>query len=60
VKGAGNNVTTLTYNFNDQQMTRGTSYYRLKQVDFGGKYSYSEICSVNNNGDGGVSFIQIQ
>ena len=25
-------------------------------MDFSGKFSYSEICSVTNNGDGGVSF----
>lgn len=55
-KGAGNSVTRLEYAFNDQNPYKGISYYRLKQVDFSGKFSYSEICSVTNNGDGGVSF----
>ncbi len=54
--GAGNSVTRLEYAFNDQNPYKGISYYRLKQVDFSGKFSYSEICSVTNNGDGGVSF----
>lgn len=56
LKGAGNNITTLNYNFNDQNSLKGIAYYRLKQVDIGGKYTYSEICSVTNNGDGGVAF----
>jgi len=54
--GAGNSVTRLEYSFNDQNPIKGISYYRLKQVDFGGKFTYSEICSVSNSGDGGVSF----
>lgn len=55
-KGAGNSVTRLEYTFNDQNPLKGISYYRLKQVDFDGKTTYSQICSVTNNGDGGVSF----
>jgi hypothetical protein len=54
--GAGNSVTTLNYNYKDQNPIKGISYYRLKQVDFGGKTTYSQICSVTNYGDGGVSF----
>jgi hypothetical protein len=56
VNGAGNSLTTLNYNYNDVNPISGLSYYRLKQVDFNGKFSYSEICSVTNNGDGNVSF----
>ena len=54
--GAGNNNTTLYYSFKDQNTLKGISYYRLKQVDFDGKFAYSEICSVSNDGDGGVLF----
>jgi hypothetical protein len=56
VDGAGNSLTTLNYSFKDENPLSGISYYRLKQVDFNGKFSYSEICSVTNNGDGNVSF----
>lgn len=55
-QGAGNSVTTLNYSYNDQNSVKGLLYYRLKQVDFGGKFTYSEICSTTNNGDGGVAF----
>jgi hypothetical protein len=54
--GAGNSVTTLNYFFKDDNSLKGISYYRLKQVDFDGKFSYSEICSLTNNGDGNISF----
>lgn len=36
------------YSFTDETPIIGVSYYRLKQVDKDGKYSYSEIRSVNN------------
>ncbi|MBI3520896.1 MAG: T9SS type A sorting domain-containing protein [Bacteroidetes bacterium] len=54
--GAGNSLVTLNYNYSDPNPLKGISYYRLKQVDFNGKYTYSSICSVTNNGDGGVAF----
>ncbi|MFN8116464.1 MAG: T9SS type A sorting domain-containing protein [Bacteroidia bacterium] len=56
VDGAGNSLNTLHYSYKDQNPIKGLSYYRLKQVDFNGKFTYSEICSVNNDGDGNISF----
>jgi len=29
---------------------KGISYYRLKQTDFDGQYSYSDIVAINNDG----------
>lgn len=55
-KGAGNSITRLEYAYNDQNSLKGISYYRLKQVDYDGKTTYSQICAVTNNADGGVSF----
>ncbi|RIJ41670.1 CARDB domain-containing protein [Pontibacter oryzae] len=43
VKGAGNSSVTLNYSFVDAKAPVGTSYYRLKQVDFDGKYEYSTV-----------------
>lgn len=37
VKGGGNSASELTYQFSDNNPFQGTSYYRLKQVDFSGK-----------------------
>lgn len=49
VKGAGNSYESITYNTVDQSPYHGTSYYRLKQVDFDGKYEYSIVESVSLN-----------
>lgn len=42
VDGAGNSNTLLSYNAIDENPFQGTSYYRLKQVDFNGEFSHSE------------------
>lgn len=49
VAGAGNSNTIKEYIFNDPVPLNGTSYYRIKQTDYDGKYSYSEITSVEFN-----------
>lgn len=46
VKGAGNASTLQQYEFTDLRPLQGTSYYRLKQVDFDGQFSYSDLRSV--------------
>lgn len=46
VEGAGNSTSLLNYNFNDVKPLNGLSYYRLKQVDFDGAVSYSDIVGV--------------
>ena len=44
VKAAGNSNTLLTYRFNDKNVVANQDYYyRLKQVDFDGKFDYSAI-----------------
>tara|TARA_Y100000589_G_scaffold147205_1_gene140793 strand:- start:27640 stop:28833 length:1194 start_codon:yes stop_codon:yes gene_type:complete len=42
VKGAGNSHRILNYKFYDDSSIYGITYYRLKQTDFDGKYSYSQ------------------
>ena len=48
VKGAGTKGTATLYKEQDEHPLNGNSYYRLKQVDFGGKSSYSHIVFVNS------------
>jgi hypothetical protein len=43
IKGAGNHNGILNYTTVDANPFNGVSYYRLKQVDFDGTVSYSEI-----------------
>ena len=46
VKGSGTSDFTNEYHFNDKNPLLGVNYYRLKQVDFDGTFSYSEVTSV--------------
>jgi len=46
IDGSGNSTQPISYSFIDTDPPEGTSFYRLKQVDFNGSYSYSHFCSV--------------
>ncbi len=46
IEGAGNSNQILNYDYIDQDPYNQVSYYRLKQTDFDGSYSYSEIREV--------------
>ena len=46
VAGAGNSNTHRNYLYEDLHPHSGRSYYRLKQVDFDGRFTYSSIESV--------------
>ena len=48
VPGAGNSTSLLTYSDVDRNPLKGVSYYRLKQVDYDGTASYSDIVSILN------------
>ncbi len=43
VKGQGTAKSKTNYSFVDESPLPGTSYYRLKQTDFDGKFTYSEL-----------------
>jgi hypothetical protein len=47
VEGAGNSDYELNYTYIDKEYENGINYYRLKQTDFDGKETYSEIVSVD-------------
>lgn len=47
IPGAGNSNTTLNYSVTDDFPYSGISFYRLRQTDINGVYSYSSIKSVN-------------
>jgi hypothetical protein len=51
VAGAGDSRTMLHYAFQDEQPGSGTTYYRLKQVDYDGSFAYSDIISVQSDGN---------
>ena len=47
IAGAGNSNALLNYSFTDQNPIIGKQYYRLKQTDYDGSFTYSEILVVN-------------
>ena len=64
VKAAGNSSTTKNYSAVDYETYSGTSFYRVKETDFNGDFSYSSMITVtgcNNDNiiiygtDGGAS-----
>ncbi len=50
IKGAGTSKKQLYYEVIDSWPFAGISYYRLKQTDFDGKFTYSKIVSVRFEG----------
>ncbi len=48
-EGAGNSNSLQNYSFTDSHPYSGTNYYRLKQTDYDGHFSYSDVVAVNFN-----------
>ena len=56
VDGAGNSTSLINYLDADYAPYEGISYYRLKQTDFNGQYSFSSLVPVNYySGEEGIS-----
>lgn len=52
IKGAGTSLSTNSYNYLDATAPAGLNYYQLKQTDFDGHFSFSNIIYIkteNNN-----------
>ena len=49
VAASQNSSTESDFSFEDEQALSGTSYYRLKQVDIDGQFTYSIVISVKMN-----------
>lgn len=47
VKGFGNSQTEESYSFDDNIMMLPLTYYRLKQVDYDGEFTYSQVIAVS-------------
>jgi hypothetical protein len=50
VNGAGNSTVINKYQFTDTHPSKGINYYRLKQTDFNGEFTYSEIIPIEMRG----------
>ncbi|MDZ7878190.1 MAG: T9SS type A sorting domain-containing protein [Saprospiraceae bacterium] len=51
VKGNGTTNDVKKYNFTDEKVASGLTYYRLKQVDIDGRFEYSKTISVLRKSD---------
>lgn len=69
VNGHGNSSQINSYNYTDPKVVSGSNYYRLKQIDNDGKYSYSSVIkldysqfdwSVSGNPVTNNSWVQLQ
>jgi len=58
IDGTGNSSSIKNYEFTDENISEDIYYYRLKQVDFDGRYSYSNIVSVERK-QTSTSFIDV-
>lgn len=54
VAGAGNSREQIAYKASDENPLSGVSYYRLKQTDFDGAFTYSYPVSVNRKSQASV------
>jgi len=60
ISGSGNSNTTKTYEQYDDSPLIGTSYYRLKQTDFDGKFEYVDILAITfNKDDDGICTLHV-
>ena len=53
VPGHGNSLEARQYSFADGAVFSGTAYYRLKQIDFDGRFEFSKVVSVHRNAAAG-------
>lgn len=51
INGNGTTESLETYTYEYSNLTPGTYYFRLRQVDFDGQYSYSDVVSLTVDGD---------
>lgn len=47
LKGNGNSNELVSYQFTDLSPEKGPNFYRLKQIDYNGDYSFSKIIAAN-------------
>lgn len=47
IEGSGNSLYPINYQYQDNLIESGKYYYRLKQTDFDGSFSYSSIITIN-------------
>lgn len=57
VKAAGNSFTTIEYQLVDRAPVEGLQFYRLKQTDLNGEFTYSNIVPVKFNAENNTNVV---
>ena len=57
ITGAGNSVTVSSYNYLDKTQLSEKNYYRLRQVNTDGKFSYSKVILVSKFSKQGINIV---
>lgn len=52
VSGAGNSTSLMNYRLTDYEPVFPLTYYRLKQTDFDGSFTYSKVIALESTGEG--------
>lgn len=52
VDGAGTSTLPIDYRFTDEDPLSGVNYYRLRQTDFDGSITFSDVIAINTDGLG--------
>lgn len=50
IRGAGNSTSVRDYSWTDSDPLEGYSFYRLKQTDYDGHYTYSDVETIKSKG----------
>ncbi len=58
VNGAGQSDTLISYTYTDPDLDPAIYYYRLRQVDFDGNFTYSPVVSATISNDGKLALYQ--
>lgn len=56
ISSLGNSTQLRQYQFNDSFPIQGINYYRLKQVDLDGSYTYSNVCNAIFDAQRGITW----
>ncbi len=59
INGQGNSNHLVNYSFSDKHPFIGNTYYRLKQTDFNGDYTLSNIITTNCNINNGLEILNV-
>lgn len=59
LNGAGNSTSIKNYQYTDSSPFKADNYYRIKQTDYDGNFTYSKIIFLNNKEKSNLLFVEV-